>query len=191
VRPHRRINRTEHFALCRIAGRLYDCRRSLHVCGAQASRLRCAPSLVLPRLRPPRHLSLRPALLQQPRQLPPRSGAHAATPAGLSCHFWRTAYSPGFSRVYGFKCRNSLVDAVALRTKFRKNPAGVHNGGYPNTLSLSCGPLCSPMRSSPSTCDAGHRQWCSLQGSFTNSRLCRHLIFRLEGSCKSVRSSLR
>ena len=38
------------------------------------------------------------------------------------------AYSPASSRVDGFKCRNRLVNTVALRTKFRKNPNDVHDG---------------------------------------------------------------
>jgi hypothetical protein len=73
------------------------------------------------------HLSLRPPLLQQPRQFSPRSGTHAATfPLG-SRRPWRTAYSAASSRADGFKCRNSLVDAFALRTKFPKNPVSVHD----------------------------------------------------------------
>jgi len=100
----------------------------------------------------PLHLPLRPALLHQPRHFPPCSdahpprrlgrlglrpprtlgggdprpsgGAHAATPAGDSCRSRRTTYSAGFSRVYGLKCRDGLVDAIALRSKFCKNPIG-------------------------------------------------------------------
>jgi len=86
-------------------------------------------------LRPRLHLPLRPALLQQPRQLPPRSGAHTTTPAPGGCPSRRTTHAPASSRVDGFKCRDSLVEAVALRTKFCKNPIGVHDGssgGYPN-----------------------------------------------------------
>ncbi len=91
-----------------------------------AHRLRCFGSL---------HLPLRPALLQQPRQFPPGGGAHAATPAGLPCRSRRTTYSPSSSRVDSFECRNRCVNPVTLRTKFRKNPVGVHDGSsgaYPN-----------------------------------------------------------
>ena len=83
--------------------------------------------------------SRRPLFLHHSGHFPPRSGAHAATPAHLPCRPWRTACSPASSRVKGCNCRNGLVDTVALRTKFRKNPVGVHDGssdGYPNSARM-------------------------------------------------------
>lgn len=82
------------------------------------------------------HLSLRPTLLQQSRQLPPRSRAHAATLPLDGCCFWRTTCSTAPSRVDSLKCRNGAFDAVALSTKFRKNSSDLHDGssdGYPNS----------------------------------------------------------
>jgi len=54
-----------------------------------------------------------PALLQQPRQFPPGSRAHA-TPAGDSCRFRRTTYSPATRRIQTFDRGNGSVEAVAL-----------------------------------------------------------------------------
>lgn len=67
------------------------------------------------RLRARPHLSLRPALFQQARQLPARRSTHAATPlasGGCPCG---TACSAVSGCTYHFERRNGGVDLVALR----------------------------------------------------------------------------
>jgi len=101
------------------------------------------------------HLSLLPTLLQQSRQFPPRSRAHAATPPRGDCYSWRTTYSTAPSRVDGLKCRNGSFDAVALSTKFCKNSGDLHDGssgGYPNSTGTAPAKVFTQFN---------HRAWCS------------------------------
>jgi len=107
------------------------CRRDLLACGtAHPPRwLRGLGSL---------HLALSPPLLEQPRQLLPGSGAHAATPAWDSRRFRQTTCSPASGRTDGFECCDRTVDAVALRPKFRQNAVNLHRVAPPaaNTSSI-------------------------------------------------------
>jgi len=77
-------------------------------------------------LHPRLHLPLRPALLQQPRQLPAGGGAHVTTASPGSCCPWRTARHPAPGRVQAFDCHDGAVDAGTLCMKFCKNAIDVH-----------------------------------------------------------------